>query len=308
MISLSNEKLEKFFGDALEKDFPMSTVTNVKIGGKADYAVTVKTEKELKEAVAFAFKEEIPFFVLGGGCNILVSDKGIRELVIINRAKELHFDEENLQVTASSGEKMVKVGKQVSKRGYTGMEWATGIPGTVGGAVVGNAGAHGGDTAGSLVSAEVYHPEFGLQTWAADQFNYQYRGSRLKHDGSQVLVLSATFSYEKGDQAEIDKKMKAFLDRRQSTQPNLPSTGSTFKNPPGNFSAKLIQESGLKGTRIGGVQINELHGNFFCNVDKANAKASDFYALVKLAQKTVLENYGIELHPEIQFIGDWDFS
>ena len=306
MISLSGEKLEKFFGEKLQRDFPMSKVTSVKIGGPADFAVIVETQEELKRAVAFAFEEEIPFFVLGGGCNILVSDKGIRELVIINRASDLLFDEKHMQVTASSGARMVKVGKEVSKRGYTGMEWATGIPGTVGGAVVGNAGAHGGDTAGSLISAEVFHPEFGVQTWKAEEFYYQYRGSRLKHDGSQILVLSATFKYEKGVQAEIDKQVQAFLDRRKSTQPNLPSTGSTFKNPPGNFSAKLIQESGLKGTQIGGVQINELHGNFFCNVD--NGTANDFYALVKLAQKTILENYNIELHPEIQFIGDWDFS
>ncbi len=306
MISLSGEKLEKFFGEKLQRDFPMSKVTSVKIGGPADFAVIVETQEELKRAVAFAFEEEIPFFVLGGGCNILVSDKGIRELVIINRASDLLFDEKHMQVTASSGARMVKVGKEVSKRGYTGMEWATGIPGTVGGAVVGNAGAHGGDTAGSLISAEVFHPEFGVQTWKAEDFYYQYRGSRLKHDGSQILVLSATFKYEKGVQAEIDKQVQAFLDRRKSTQPNLPSTGSTFKNPPGNFSAKLIQESGLKGTQIGGVQINELHGNFFCNVD--NGTANDFYALVKLAQKTILENYNIELHPEIQFIGDWDFS
>ena len=306
MISLSGEKLEKFFGEKLQRDFPMSKVTSVKIGGPADFAVIVETQEELKRAVAFAFEEEIPFFVLGGGCNILVSDKGIRELVIINRASDLLFDEKHMQVTASSGARMVKVGKEVSKRGYTGMEWATGIPGTVGGAVVGNAGAHGGDTAGSLISADVFHPEFGVQTWKAEDFYYQYRGSRLKHDGSQILVLSAIFKYEKGVQAEIDKQVQAFLDRRKSTQPNLPSTGSTFKNPPGNFSAKLIQESGLKGTQIGGVQINELHGNFFCNVD--NGTANDFYALVKLAQKTILENYNIELHPEIQFIGDWDFS
>ena len=306
MISLSGEKLEKFFGEKLQRDFPMSKVTSVKIGGPADFAVIVETQEELKRAVAFAFEEEIPFFVLGGGCNILVSDKGIRELVIINRASDLLFDEKHMQVTASSGARMVKVGKEVSKRGYTGMEWATGIPGTVGGAVVGNAGAHGGDTAGSLISAEVFHPEFGVQTWKAEDFYYQYRGSRLKHDGSQILVLSATFKYENGVQAEIDKQVQAFLERRKSTQPNLPSTGSTFKNPPGNFSAKLIQESGLKGTQIGGVQINELHGNFFCNVD--NGTANDFYALVKLAQKTILENYNIELHPEIQFIGDWDFS
>ena len=283
MISLSGEKLEKFFGEKLQRDFPMSKVTSVKIGGPADFAVIVETQEELKRAVAFAFEEEIPFFVLGGGCNILVSDKGIRELVIINRASDLLFDEKHMQVTVSSGARMVKVGKEVSKRGYTGMEWATGIPGTVGGAVVGNAGAHGGDTAGSLISAEVFHPEFGVQTWKAEEFYYQYRGSRLKHDGSQILVLSATFKYEKGVQAEIDKQVQAFLNRRKSTQPNLPSTGSTFKNPPGNFSAKLIQESGLKGTQIGGVQINELHGNFFCNVD--NGTANDFYALVKLAQK-----------------------
>ncbi len=306
MMSLSGEILEKHFGEKLQRDFPMSKVTTVKIGGPADFAVIAETQEELKDAVAYAFKEEIPFFVLGGGCNILVSDKGIRELVIVNRADDILFDEENFQVTASSGTKMVKLGKQISKRGYTGMEWATGIPGTVGGAVVGNAGAHGGDTAGSLVSALVFHPEFGVQTWKAEDFHYQYRGSRLKHDGSQVLVLSATFKYEQGVQAEIDEKVKAYLVRRTSTQPNFPSTGSTFKNPPGNFSAKLIQESGLKGTQIGGVQINELHGNFFCNVD--NGTANDFYALVKLAQKTVLEKYGIELHPEIQFIGDWDFS
>ena len=306
MMTLSVDKLEKFFGEALQRDFPMSKVTSVKIGGNADYAVIVENVEDLKNAVEYAFKEEIPFFVLGGGCNILVSDRGIREFVIVNRARDIEFDEAAMQVTTSSGVRMVKVGKQVSKRGFAGMEWATGIPGTVGGAVVGNAGAHGGDTAGSLVSAEIYHPDLGLQTWKADEFNYQYRGSRLKHDGSQILVLSATFKYEEGVQEEIDEKVAAYLARRRKTQPPLPSTGSTFKNPPGNFSAKLIQESGLKGTKIGGVQINELHGNFFCNVD--GGTASDFYALVKLAQKTVLDKHGIELHPEIQFIGDWNFS
>lgn len=303
MMTLSKGKLEKLFGDALKIDFLMSKVTSVKIGGKADFAVVVDTEEALKNAVEFAFKEEVPFFVVGGGCNILVSDKGVRELVIVNRANEIRFEE--TQVTVSSGVRTVKLGKEVCKRGFSGMEWATGIPGTIGGAVVGNAGAHGGDTAGSLIFAEIYHPDFGLQTWKVDEFKYRYRGSRLKHDRSQILVLSATFKLEEGNQEEIDEKVAAYLARRRKTQPNLPSTGSTFMNPPGNFSAKLIQESGLKGTQIGGIQINELHGNFFCNVGGGTAK--DFYSLVKLAQKTVVDKFGIELHPEIQFVGDWDF-
>jgi UDP-N-acetylmuramate dehydrogenase len=183
------------------------------------------------------------------------------------------------------------------------LEWAAGIPGTVGGAVFGNAGAHDGDMARNLIEAEIFHRINGREIYPVDRMDFAYRSSALKQNPGQAIVLSATLKLEWGSPEAIHKKMDTFLAHRRRTQPPGASMGSMFKNPPGDFAGRLIDEAGLKGTRIGGAEISSLHGNFFVNTGQATA--SDVYELIQLAHRTVAERMGVQLDLEIELIGDW---
>jgi UDP-N-acetylmuramate dehydrogenase len=173
----------------------------------------------------------------------------------------------------------------------------------VGGAVYGNAGAFGSNTQASLLLAKILHRTKGYLSLTSEGMGYAYRSSALKRQPGDAIILSASFSVQPGDPALIEWTMKQFSERRRSTQPTGPSTGSTFKNPPGDFAGRLIEAAGLKGTRIGGVSINEKHANFFIN--DGTAKAQDYYDLIQLARQTVFEQFGVSLETEIEVIGDW---
>jgi UDP-N-acetylmuramate dehydrogenase len=275
---------------------------------------------ELSDAAEAIWRLGLSFIVLGSGSNVLVSDRGVREVVVLNRAKEFRFEEQEGQphVWAASGASLGGLARQASARGLPGLEWAIGIPGTVGGAVVGNAGAHGSDMAGNLVMAEILHrcgvtgPD-GLrggdpsrETWMLDQLGFAYRSSTLKRQPGKAVVLAALLRLGRStpdSQTEIQAMMEAFNKQRRRTQPQGASIGSMFKNPPGDFAGRLIDAAGLKGTRIGDAEISNLHANFIIN--RGNARAKDVKALLEMVRTTVAEKFSVKLETEIQLIGEW---
>ena len=257
-----------------------------------------------------------PWFILGGGANVLISDAGFRGLVIINDTHSVNIDSDSGIVTADSGVNLTTLARRCMALGLKGLEWAVNVPGTVGGAVVNNAGAHGGDTAGNLLDAELWvsgkntqdsqrnevSPR--TQDWNQADFEYAYRHSKIKGQRGKYVVLSARFKLDPGhNPAELNHIADEFVAHRKQTQPPGASLGSMFKNPPGDYAGRLIEAAGLKGTQIGGVQISPIHANFFVNV--GGGTASDYSALIELAQKTVLEKFGVRLELEVERVGNW---
>jgi UDP-N-acetylmuramate dehydrogenase len=253
--------------------------------------------------VSVLWETETPFMIMGGGSNMLVSDAGVRGVVVLNKARKMEIDQGIPSVWAESGSNFGAVARQCGRSNLTGLEWAAGIPGTVGGAVVGNAGAHGGDVAGNLILASVLHQEYGRQDWSPEQMQYDYRSSRLKRHPGQAVVLSASFEVAHGEPEAIKGKMDEFLAFRRRTQPPGASMGSMFKNPPGDHAGRLIDAAGLKGLRVGQAQISELHGNFFLN--HGDATAEEVLALIRQARETVKEKFDVQLELEIELVGEW---
>lgn len=307
------------FGDRLRKNVSLERYTAARIGGPADFLLEVASADELARACCILWQEELPFTILGGGSNVLVSDAGLRGVALINRARGIHFDGtvHPPTVWAESGANFGGLARQAAVRGLSGLEWAAGIPGTLGGAVVGNAGAHGGDMAGNLLVAEILHRERGREQWSVDRLGYQYRTSVLKFTrAAQVgadksparspdtVVLAATLKLEHSDPGQVRAKIDEYVTQRHRTQPPGASMGSMFKNPPGDYAGRLIEAAGLKGARIGDAQISSLHANFFINLGQASA--TDIYRLVQLARRNVAEKFAVELELEIELLGDWD--
>ncbi len=300
----SPEDLRRLLGEAVRENVPLAPHTSARIGGAADLLVTVRSLDELERVVKTLWERELPFFLLGGGSNILVSDRGVREVVVLNKAKALRFDDAGApQVWAESGASFGQLAQRAAVRGLSGLEWAATVPGTVGGAVYGNAGAFGGDVAHNLVCAEVL-TQNGRQTWPAEKMGYGYRTSRLKRMEEKAVVLAARFALQTATKEAVSAKILQFSARRKETQPPGASMGSMFKNPEGDHAGRLIEAAGLKGTRIGSAEISTVHGNFFVN--HGQTKAADIRALIRLAQKTVEEKTGVRLELEIELIGEWD--
>lgn len=299
------KRLRTIFGDDLQTDVALARYTAARVGGAADALVVVKSSQQLEFAAQQLWKLNIPFRILGGGSNLLISDNGVRELVLLNRAKATSFDIETTPPTVwvESGASFGKVARQAALHGLAGLAWAGGIPGTVGGAIFGNAGAHGGDVAGHLVMAEILHQNGQKVMWSADDMRFAYRSSRLKREKISALILSAHFRLSLSSPKDVQRQMDEFNAYRHRTQPPGASMGSMFKNPPEDYAGRLIEAAGLKGTRIGGAEISPLHANFFIN--HGHATASDIYGLLKLAGDTVAEKFDLFLEPEIEFVGDW---
>jgi len=290
-------------GDKVKENVPLAPYTSARIGGPADIFLMADTSAELARIVKLMWKHEISFTMLGGGSNVLVSDKGVRGVVILNRAKGVKFvTGDQPSVKAESGVVFSNLANRCASKGLAGLEWAAAVPGTVGGAVYGNAGAFGGDVSSDLISAELLTME-GRETFTVEQFGYAYRTSVLKRGELNAMVLSAEFALKNSTKEDVTVKIQQFSAHRKTTQPPGASMGSMFKNPEGNYAGKLIEASGLKGTRIGNAEISPLHGNFFVNHE--NTKAEDIRALIELVQKTVKENEGVELELEIELIGEW---
>ncbi len=303
--TLPLDELRRRFGERLQLDVPLAKYTSARIGGPADVLLTADSADQLAETVSQLWQLELPYLVLGGGSNVLVSDRGYRGVVVLNKARKVEFITGGAQpkVTAESGANFGAVARQAAQKGLSGLEWAAGIPGTVGGAVYGNAGAHGSELAENLELAEVLHPLKGRQTYLPDQFEFGYRTSALKKEKTPAVVLSATLRLETGSPEDIQQKLDGNLAFRRRTQPPGASMGSMFKNPVGDYAGRLIDAAGLKGSRLGQAEISQLHANFFIN--HGEASADEVYALIQQARETVMEKFGVSLDLEIQLVGEF---
>ncbi len=279
----------------------LAPYTTWKIGGPADVLLIAETKGQIANAIKLLHQHRVPWTVIGRGSNVLVSDKGIRGVVIkLGEAFET-VSFEGGRVIAGASFSFIKLSVLAGKEGLTGLEFAGGIPGSVGGAVYMNAGAHGSDVSRILKQAEVILDTGELVTMQADDLQYAYRHSVLHR--LPGIVTEAVFELEVGDRKEIAGAMAAYKDRRLRTQPlQLACAGSVFRNPEGHFAAKLIEESGLKGMRVGGAEVSLLHANFIVNT--GNATASDVLALMQEVQRIVREKHGVQLIPEVLVAGE----
>jgi UDP-N-acetylmuramate dehydrogenase len=298
--------LEETFGpDRVVAGQPLSHYTSLRIGGPADLMIAVQTAPALRSATMLAWDHGVACRVLGGGSNVLISDTGIRGLTILNRARDLLFSSDS--VRAESGASLSTVARLSIAKGLAGLEWASGIPGTVGGALVGNAGAWGGSVASTLRRATVLERTGQTCEWPVDRFQYDYRKSVFEQAdtayGQEMVILEAEFALEPGEREALQAQVAQILHQRKVTQPPGATCGSVFKNPAGDHAGRLIDAAGLKGVRRGQAEISTVHANFVVN--RGNALAADVKALIDLARQEVQSQFEVLLQPEIQLLGDW---
>ena len=300
------DELRDTFGARLQENVRMANYTTAQVGGTVPGLISIHSIEELIDSATSLWRLSTPFILLGSGSNVLVSDKGLNKIVLHNRAHNLRIDTklDPPAVSAESGAIFGTVARQSALRGLSGLEWAAPVPGTVGGAVYGNAGAHGGDMQTSLKMAKILHNTEGLQEWPVEKLSYQYRSSVLKRENLPVVVLSAEFNVLESSRDEAWERINTFQQRRRGTQPPGASMGSMFKNPPGDYAGRLIEASGLKGRRIGRAMISPKHANFIINL--GGAAAQDIWDLMKIVQDTVQKKFGVELVPEIELLGEFD--
>jgi UDP-N-acetylmuramate dehydrogenase len=303
MIQLAD--LQRIAGEqAVRLQEPMSAHTTFRIGGPADYFVEAGNESVLKELLLLCKETETPFFILGNGSNLLVSDEGYRGVMISLRGfDEISFREgEGTEagktiMTAGSGVLLSKAAMQAAERGLTGFEFAGGIPGTLGGAVTMNAGAYGGEIRDVILSARVMTKAGDVRELSTEELALSYRHSIIQE--KDLIVLSADFAFDHGDEEQIKEQMRQLNARRREKQPlEYGSAGSTFKRPEGYFAGKLIQDAGLKGYRSGDVMVSEKHGGFVVNVGKGTCR--DAMRVIEHVQRTVYEQFGVELELEVK--------
>lgn len=280
---------------------PMNRHTSFRIGGPADLLVMPKTERAVCSAVKAARQAQLPLTVLGNGSNVLVRDEGIRGVVLCLGTEygEVHIDGTTVQ--AQTGALLSVLASEALKNQLTGLEFAGGIPGSLGGALFMDAGAYGGQMADVVVSSRYYDAQTDtIGTLTGEEHAFGYRTSAYK-DHPQWVALSATMQLQTGDPAEIKAKMDDFSQRRRDKQPlNYPSAGSTFKRPEGYFAGKLIQDAGLMGYTVGGAQVSEKHAGFVIN--RGGATCSDVLALIDHVREEVLRQFGVELEPEVRLL------
>ncbi len=298
--------LEERFGTALKRNENLTRYTVARLGGPADALVVANSTTDLTDAVTLARKVNKPWIILGSGANVLAADAGFRGVVIINHTSAVRF-EGGGRVVAESGASLSTVARKCMNQGLTGLEWAVNVPGTIGGAAVNNAGAHGGDMADAVRYIEVFNVQDRphVELWSVGQMRYGYRYSVLKGDRGRYVVLAVTLQLEPGhDPDELNAKADKFVAHRKRTQPPGASLGSIFKNPPGDYAGRLIEAAGLKGQAVGGVQISPVHANFIVNTGEGTAQ--DYRAAIEMARDAVREKFGVELELEIELVGDWD--
>ncbi len=283
------------------RDEPLTDYTAMRVGGLADLLIVCESVDDVVKTVELARRHGVDWRLLGGGCNVLVADSGVRGLVIVNRAAHIEFD--SAMVYAETGALLAVLAREAVERGLAGLEWAAGLPGTVGGAVVGNAGAFEGDVASVLRSATVLEPDGAIVERSAEWFEFEYRGSRIKSRGESeaYVVLAATFGLRPNDPKVLAARAGEILEWRRTRHPAGATMGSTFENPPGSHAGYLIEQAGLRGYRIGGAQISEMHGNFLMNT--GSATAADVQALIEHARAEVKRQFGVELALEIELVG-----
>ncbi|MBI1298203.1 UDP-N-acetylmuramate dehydrogenase [bacterium] len=308
-------------GVTIEQNRSLAGLTSIKVGGPAEYFATVQTVDQLLKLVRWARTQDLPYWILGGGSNVLISDAGVHGLVIQNRCRQVRVDDppccdypQDLRpyLFAESGAAMAGLARTSINAGLTGLEWAVSVPGTVGGAVINNAGAHGGEVKDNLWDALILDDNDEVREFKPDQLAYAYRTSALKRGrvlrgGFGPVVLSANFRLSAGEPDQIRTRADNFLAHRRRTQPVEPSLGSTFKNPPGDYAGRLIEAAGLQGHRIGGIEVSRTHANFFVNPGGvSNTTAADVVAMIEFVQERVQHLFRVTLDPEIQWVGEWD--
>ncbi len=305
MVAETIEKtLRAAFGDRLRKGASLAAFTSARIGGPAEFLLAARSASELAETAIRLWELEQPFRVLGGGSNVLIADSGMKGVVILNQARTVRFDEEEApRIWCESGAALGALARRSVERGWAGLEWAGSVPGTVGGAVVGNAGAHGRDIASSLQVADILQQSRGVERWEPKRFGFGYRTSWLKQHPGEAVVLSASFHLTHSTSEETKRRLAEFTEYRKQTQPAGASWGSMFRNPPGDYAGRLIEMAGLKGYREGDVMISPKHGNFFINL--GGATAGQAWQLIRKVREGVREQSGVALELEIELIGDW---
>ncbi len=312
---MSVVKLEALLGDKLLRDEPLAKYTAARIGGPAEMLYVADARRQLMDVVQTAWDSQIPVRLLGGGANVLISDGGVRGLVVVNRVKSVtvaqEVDEAEQELDTLSGDVSVTAGfsltrltNECASHGLTGFEWAVSVPGTVGGAIVNNAGAHGADMSDAVRTVHVLDREAqDMIMMTADDLAFEYRSTMLKRVGAKrYVVLSATLQFEQDAPDAIRARMDEYRAHRKRTQPPGASLGSIFKNPDGDYAGRLIEAAGLKSYTIGGAAVSEKHANFFINT--GGATATDYAALVWHVQREVEAQFGVRLETEIEMIGE----
>ena len=292
--------------DHILKDEPMSAHTTFRIGGPADYFVVPEDAASLGRGVALCRAEGVDYFITGNGSNLLVGDGGYRGVVfhICHTMDDVAYEEKGteLLVEAGAGVMLSSLARQVSSKGYTGFEYATGIPGTLGGGVTMNAGAYGGEISDNLLWAELMDETGAVLRLERDRLKLSYRHSVMMEQS--LVVLRAGFSFTKGDAMAITQKVAELSRSRKEKQPlEYPSAGSTFKRPEGYFAGKLIQDCGLKGFRVGDAMVSEKHSGFVINV--GHATAADVMTLIRHVQQEVDRQFCVRIEPEVRMIGEF---
>ncbi len=288
----------------IKAQVPLAGLTSFRVGGPAEWYVAPRTLEDLRASVHWAHTQGLPLTVLGAGSNLLVSDQGLPGLVISTRhLRYSSFDPKTGQMTVGAGEPIPRTAWQAAEQGWEGFEWTVGIPGTIGGAVVMNAGAHGECIADLLVNAQILLPDGTTEILTPKDLRYQYRTSCLQ--GDHRLVTRATFQLKPGaDPARVTACTSQHLDQRRTSQPyHLPSCGSVFRNPDSYKAGWLIEQTGLKGYQIGGAQVAQRHANFILNC--GNASASDIFRLIRYVQQQVQQQWSLWLEPEVKILGEF---
>lgn len=282
------------------REEPMKYHTTFRTGGPAEYFIKPKSGEEIRQLIAICKENNIPYYVVGNGSNLLVSDEGFKGAVIRigKEMSDIHF--EGNQVTAAAGVSLAFLAMEVGKRGFAGFEFATGIPGALGGAVAMNAGAYGGEMAQIIKSALVLDGDGNIHNLSLEELALGYRTSVIQKDG--LIVLEVKMEFQPGNQDEINGRQAEFKKAREEKQPlEYASAGSTFKRPEGHFAGKLIMDAGLRGCSVGDAQISEKHCGFLIN--RGEASARDIIELMKQVREKVYNQYGVMLEPEVRLLG-----
>jgi UDP-N-acetylmuramate dehydrogenase len=296
--------MSNFSQSLIKQDVTLAHQTSYRVGGTAQWYVAPKNWHELEASMEWYLAQDIPLTLLGAGSNLLVSDRGIPGLVICTRyLRNYNFEAQTGQLTADAGEPIARLAWKAAKRGWRGLEWAVGIPGTVGGAVVMNAGAHNQCLGDILVNTTVLAPDGTVTELKPEELGYAYRKSKLQ--GDKYIVTKATIQLQPGFvKAEVMATANQNWQQRKNSQPyHLPSCGSVFRNPYPYAAGWLIEQLGLKGHKIGDAQVSERHANFILNC--GNAKANDIFQLIRYVQEQVEYHWSVSLEPEVKLIGEF---
>ncbi|WP_404449989.1 UDP-N-acetylmuramate dehydrogenase [Sutcliffiella horikoshii] len=300
MEALVKELQEKEVGKVLPNE-PLSNHTTMKIGGPADVLVEPKSLEKLQETMETINQYQVKWTAIGRGSNLLVSDLGIEGVVIKLGNGMDHMEIEGNEVHVGGGYSLIKLVTIISKKGLTGLEFAGGIPGSVGGAVYMNAGAHGSDISKVLKKAHILFEDGKMEWLTADELEFSYRTSILQKERPGIC-LEAILNVEQGNREEVVAQLQKNKDYRRDTQPfSYPCAGSIFRNPLPDYAGQLIEKAGLKGYKIGGAKVSDMHANFIVNDD--GAKAQDVLDLIAYIKKTILEKYDVQLETEVEIIG-----